>query len=83
MRTGVVGLGLALPGLALTGGYLSSRADKPLVGTGNLQAMAPRRLNETAQWLIDVTSPAAWIDSRLDSRESHACASCMRWCAPR
>ncbi|YCU38521.1 oxygenase MpaB family protein [Mycobacteroides abscessus] len=57
MRTGVVGLGLALPGLALTGGYLSSRADKPLVGTGNLQAMAPRRLNETAQWLIDVTSP--------------------------
>lgn len=59
MRTGVVGLGLALPGLALTGGYLSSRADKPLVGTGNLnlQAAAPRRLHETAQWLIDVTSP--------------------------
>lgn len=56
MRTGIVGIGLALPGLALTGGYLSSRADKPLVGTGNLQAMAPRRLNETAQWLIDVTS---------------------------
>lgn len=59
MRTGLLGLGLALPGLALTGGYLASRADKPLVGTGNLnlQAMAPRRLLETAQWLVDVTSP--------------------------
>ncbi len=57
MRTGVVGIGLALPGLALTGGYLASKADKPLVGTGDLQRMAPRRLNETATWYIDVTSP--------------------------
>ncbi|MCV7193993.1 oxygenase MpaB family protein [Mycolicibacterium brumae] len=57
MRTGLVGIGLALPGLALTGGYLASRADKPLVGTGDLYAMAPRRLNETATWYIDVTSP--------------------------
>lgn len=57
MRTGLVGVGLALPGLALTGGYLASKADKPLVGTGDLRRMAPRRLNETAQWYIDVTSP--------------------------
>ena len=57
MRTGLVGIGLALPGLALTGGYLASKADKPLVGTGDLRRMAPRRLNETAQWYIDVTSP--------------------------
>ncbi len=57
MRTGLVGVGLALPGLALTGGYLASKADKPLVGTGDLRQMAPRRLNETAQWYIDVTSP--------------------------
>ncbi len=57
MRTGVVGIGLALPGLALTGGYLASKADKPLVGTGDLRRMAPRRLNETATWYIDVTSP--------------------------
>jgi len=57
MRTGMVGIGLALPGLALTGGYLASKADKPLVGTGDLRRMAPRRLNETAQWYIDVTSP--------------------------
>lgn len=57
MRTGVVGIGLALPGLALTGGYLASKADKPLVGTGDLHRMAPRRLNETAAWYIDVTSP--------------------------
>ncbi len=57
MRTGIVGIGLALPGLALTGGYLASKADKPLVGTGDLYRMAPRRLNETANWYIDVTSP--------------------------
>lgn len=57
MRTGLVGIGLALPGLALTGGYLASKADKPLVGTGDLRRIAPRRLNETAQWYIDVTSP--------------------------
>ena len=57
MRTGMVGIGLALPGLALTGGYLASKADKPLVGTGDLRRMAPRRLNETATWYIDVTSP--------------------------
>jgi hypothetical protein len=57
MRTGLVGIGLALPGLALTGGYLASKADKALVGTGDLRRMAPRRLNETATWFIDVTSP--------------------------
>lgn len=57
MRTGVWGIGLALPGLALTGGYLASKADKPLVGTGDLRRLAPRRLNETATWYIDVTSP--------------------------
>jgi hypothetical protein len=57
MRTVLWGIGLALPGLALTGGYLASKADKPLVATGNLQRMAPRRLNETATWFIDVTSP--------------------------
>jgi hypothetical protein len=57
MRTGLVGIGLALPGLALTGGYLASKADKPLVRTGDLRRMAPRRLNETATWYVDVTSP--------------------------
>ena len=57
MRTGLVGIALALPGLALTGGYLASKADKPLVGTGDLRRMAPRRLNETATWYIDVTTP--------------------------
>lgn len=57
MRTGLWGIGLALPGLALTGGYLASKADKPLVGTGDLRRMAPRRLNETATWFIDITSP--------------------------
>lgn len=57
MRTGLWGIGFALPGLALTGGYLASKADKPLVGTGDLRRMAPRRLNETATWFIDATSP--------------------------
>lgn len=57
MRTGLWGIGLALPGLALTGGYLASKADKPLTATADLQRMAPRRLHETATWFIDVTSP--------------------------
>lgn len=78
MRTGLWGIGFALPGLALTGGYLASKADKPLVGTGDLRRMAPRRLNETATWYIDVTSPgglerfAAGFTGTLRVRLMHA-----------
>ncbi|MCE7001533.1 DUF2236 domain-containing protein [Kibdelosporangium philippinense] len=54
-RTGLWGMLLVLPFLSLAGGYLASRADKTLVGTGNLDQMAPRRLAETAKWWVDVT----------------------------
>jgi hypothetical protein len=56
-RTGLWGTYFALPALALMGGYLASRADKTLVGAGDLVAMAPRRLAETATWWLEVTSP--------------------------
>ncbi|MFI9507702.1 oxygenase MpaB family protein [Nocardia sp. NPDC052566] len=55
-RTGVWG-GIAMGMFALMGGYLASRADKTLVSTGDLDAMAPRRLAETTQWWLDVTTP--------------------------
>ncbi|QIS08056.1 oxygenase MpaB family protein [Nocardia arthritidis] len=55
-RTGVWG-GIAMGMFALMGGYLASRADKTLVGTGDLDALAPRRLAETTQWWLDVTTP--------------------------
>lgn len=55
-RTSVWG-GIAMGMFALMGGYLASRADKTLVGTGDLNAMAPRRLAETTQWWLDVTTP--------------------------
>ncbi|MGH3675363.1 MAG: oxygenase MpaB family protein [Mycobacterium sp.] len=56
-RTGPWGVYFALPALALMGGYLASRADKTLVASGDLTAMAPRRLAETGTWWLDVTSP--------------------------
>jgi mpaB/rubber oxygenase-like protein len=56
-RTGLLGLTLVMPMMALYGGYLASRADKTLLRTGDLASMAPRRLAETASWWVDVTSP--------------------------
>ena len=49
----------ALSMFSLMGGYLASRADKTLVATGDLEAMAPRRLAETLNWVVDVTAPNA------------------------
>ena len=49
----------ALSMFSLMGGYLASRADKTLVATGDLEAMAPRRLAETLNWVVDVTAPGA------------------------
>lgn len=49
----------ALSMFSLMGGYLASRADKTLVATGDLEAMAPRRLAETLNWVVDVTAPDA------------------------
>lgn len=56
-RTGLAGMVLVMPMMALYGGYLASRADKTLLRTGDLDGMAPRRLAETANWWVDVTSP--------------------------
>lgn len=59
VRTGLLGL-FPLGDMALMGGYLSSRATKPLVGTGALvEDMAPKRLIETTHWWLDVTTPGA------------------------
>jgi hypothetical protein len=56
-RTGLLGLVLVMPMMALYGGYLASRADKTLLRTGDLDSMAAKRLAETAGWWVDVTTP--------------------------
>lgn len=57
-RTGLIGM-VPLGDMSLMGGYLASRAVKTLVGTGDLEQDAARRLAETATWWIDVTTPGA------------------------
>jgi len=57
-RAGLLGL-FPLGDMSLMGGYLASRATKALVGTGEIEYQAPRRLVETATWWIDVTTPGA------------------------
>ncbi len=57
-RAGLLGL-FPLGDMSLMGGYLASRATKSLVGTGEIENQAPRRLVETATWWIDVTTPGA------------------------
>lgn len=58
-RIGMVPSFTAMSMFSLMGGYLASRADKTLVATGDLEAMAPRRLAETLVWTVDVTKPKA------------------------
>jgi len=58
IRTGLVGM-IPLGDMSLMGGYLASRAVKTLIGTGDLEHAAARRLAETATWWIDVTTPGA------------------------
>ncbi|GAA1195903.1 oxygenase MpaB family protein [Prauserella alba] len=59
VRTGLLGL-FPLGDMALMGGYLSSRATKPLIGTGALvEDLAAKRLVETTHWWLDVTTPGA------------------------
>lgn len=57
-RAGLLGL-FPLGDMSLMGGYLASRATKSLIGTGEIEYQAPRRLVETATWWIDVTTPGA------------------------
>lgn len=47
---------LVLRNLSLMGGYLGAAAAKPLVFTGQLDRMTPRRLVETSKFYMDVTS---------------------------
>ncbi|MGW4482441.1 oxygenase MpaB family protein [Amycolatopsis sp. NPDC004368] len=57
-RAGLLGL-FPLGDMSLMGGYLASRATKALVGTGEIEYRATKRLVETAAWWIDVTTPGA------------------------
>ncbi|RZQ65162.1 oxygenase MpaB family protein [Amycolatopsis suaedae] len=62
-RTGLLGL-FPLGDMSLMGGYLASRATKSLVGTGEIEHKATRRLVETAIWWIQVTTPGALTRGR-------------------
>lgn len=55
-RVGVWGE-LVLRNMSLMGGYLGAAAAKPLVFTGQLDRMTPRRLVETGKFWMDVTTP--------------------------
>ena len=50
---------LALTSGSLAYGYGSAGFARPLVRTGRLTQMAPRRLGETARWTLTVTRPGA------------------------
>ncbi len=77
-RIGMIPSLTALSNFSLMGGYLASRADKTLVATGDLEAMAPRRLAETLNWVVDVTAAgglerfAPGFTSTLRVRMMHA-----------
>lgn len=58
-RIGMIPSFTAMSMFSLMGGYLASRADKTLVSTGDLEAIAPRRLAETLTWTVDVTGLGA------------------------
>lgn len=58
-RIGMVAGFTSMSMFSLMGGYLAARADKTLVYTGDLEAMAPRRLAETLTWTVDVTARGA------------------------
>lgn len=50
---------LALTCGSLAFGYRSGALSRPLVATGRLTQMAPRRLGETARWTVVATQPGA------------------------
>lgn len=58
-RAGAVNLSLALTCGSLAFGYQSPRLSLPLTATGRLNRMAPRRLQETSDWLTTTTRPGA------------------------
>jgi ER-bound oxygenase mpaB/B'/Rubber oxygenase, catalytic domain len=57
-----VGLPALAPSLiygSLAFGYQYGDMSRPLAATGRLEQMAPRRLGETARWVLAVTTPGA------------------------
>ncbi len=60
-RAGAGPLGLSLTCGALAYGYQSASLSRPLAATGRLEHRAPRRLGETARWLVSVTTPGAMV----------------------
>lgn len=60
---------LVLRNMSLMGGYLGAAAAKPLVFTGQLDRMTPRRLVETGKFWMDVTTPGG-LERREDGFKS-------------
>lgn len=60
-RAGAGPLGLSLTCGALAFGYQSASLSRPLAATGRLAQRTPRRLGETARWLVSVTTPGAML----------------------
>lgn len=67
-RPGAGALSLSLTCGALAYGYQSASLSRPLAATGRLEKMAPRRIAETARWVLAVTTPGGM----LPGGEGHA-----------
>lgn len=60
-RAGAQALSLSLTCGALAFGYQSASLSRPLAATGRLERMVPRRVAETARWVLDVTTPGGML----------------------
>ncbi|UTI65019.1 DUF2236 domain-containing protein [Paraconexibacter antarcticus] len=67
-RPGAGALSLSLTCGALAYGYQSASLSRPLAATGRLEKMVPRRIAETARWVLAVTTPGGM----LPGAEGHA-----------
>jgi hypothetical protein len=67
-RPGAAALSLSLTCGALAYGYQSASLSRPLAATGRLEKMVPRRIAETARWVLAVTTPGGM----LPGAEGHA-----------
>ena len=60
-RPGAGALSLSLTCGALAYGYQSASLSRPLAATGRLEKMVPRRIAETARWVLAVTTPGGMV----------------------
>lgn len=60
-RPGAGALSLSLTCGALAYGYQSASLSRPLAATGRLEKMVPRRIAETARWVLAVTTPGGML----------------------